>query len=105
METKWTEKHRLHLYKRLVQKFGSYTDQNYSPSDKEFLARMKRELNVMGLKTTTGGIAYQISWATTKQKKVKPEYTKMWILNVGAALEHGFISTANIPDGVRLKKR
>lgn len=105
MESKWTEAHRLHLYKRLAQNFGAFKDRKYSATNnKAFFAQMQKELKAKGLKTTKGGIVNQIAWATTKQREISAEYTKTWILNVAAALEFGFISMGDIPAGVKLKK-
>jgi len=104
MESKWTEAHRLHLYKRVAQTFGAFRDRKYSPTDKTFFAELQKELKAKGLKTTKGGISNQIAWATTKQRGISAEYTKTWILNVAAALEFGFISMSDIPAGVKLKK-
>jgi len=104
METKWSEKHRLHLYQRLNKEFGAFSDRNYSPTNKAFFVKMRKELKAMGLKTTDGGIKNQIQWATTKQTKIDPGYTKTWILNVAAALEYGFITMSDIPAGIKLKK-
>jgi len=100
---KWTQELRKIMYARLVMEFGSYDTwgNSRSPSDTARFKVVLRELatyfsDLTGESFEPTAVDQQVNWACTKQSDVKAGHARTFILNKAAALEMGFLKSADL---------
>jgi hypothetical protein len=103
----WTYEMRTILYRRFLEDCGPYqlweNRTTPPPGRKAFgsvVNHMARYLShYAGYQLTPGAVASQVAWATTHQHDMGDKaQVRNFILNVAAALEVGFFTTADLPD-------
>ena len=109
--TKWTHDARVDMYSRILTAFGPYNTWggNGHPAGKKeewdaFMITLAQTLSLIyGKEFSIGCIEQQLSFATQFNKKIHVKTAGMvisYILNVGVALEVGFLECNDIPDGM-----
>jgi hypothetical protein len=102
----WTYEMRSILYKKLTEKFGPYNKWNNKgyPDGKRdeymaFINELAKSFSVlMNKKITKDAVFMQIAWATTEQNKIEGEgHSSVYVLNMAAAYENGFLTGKDFP--------
>jgi hypothetical protein len=110
-DTKWTKELRSLLYERLLQEFGPYTARDrklYPPQQKAQYEVALRELanfvsSLSGESFTAMAVKQQVRWGITHQSAIKNQgHARQWIPNKVAALEEGFLGSADLPSMLAL---
>ena len=104
---KWTQEMRRVLYARLVMEFGAHATwevRNYPKGKRKrydvVLEELARYFSTQSGSTFHGSaLDQQVAWATTKQESItNAGFAYQFIMNKSAALEMGFLSSAELPD-------
>ncbi len=106
--TKWTQDLRRLVYRRLKQQFGPHSQWvlKYGPEHRksEYDLALKETAAFLSQLTgncfTPGAVQQQIAFVIAKGDIKKQGYVALMILNKAAALEVGFLETADLPSCV-----
>ncbi len=102
----WTHERRKDLYTKVIKEVGAFstwTGARAPLSKKEKYDALLWDLSDQFRRETgeiisPAAVEQQIDWAITKQKEMKDQsHVRNFILNKAAALEVGFLSTADLP--------
>ena len=111
MKEIWDQDGRRMIYNDLVLTFGplkEWGNSRYPQGQKQefdalLLSLAKRLSRKYGKEISSGAISQQIGWGVSRQRKINHAgYFKSYILNRAAAVETGFLTTADLPETVLL---
>jgi hypothetical protein len=110
----WTYENRCLLYRKMVDRFGPYHTWGAGATDYPVGKKRQFELfldemanmfsTIMEKQISREAVYMQFAWAATPQKSVEGSYTSMYILNMAAAYEQGFLRSCDFPQYLLMER-